>query len=136
MHEMTKVVCGLLLHNNKVYLPKRAKTLKYYPDFYEFPGGKVEQNENNLDALKRELYEELSIIVKDCDIIPFPGNNIINNNIDLTCYLVTYWTNNIKINPNINSELIKLDIKELHNVNELLETDKLLINTIYKFLNI
>ena len=84
MQKITRVVCGVLLHNNIVYLPKRAKTLKYNPDLYEFPGGKLEYNENNIDALKRELFEELSITVQDRDIVPFPGNNIIVDNIDLT----------------------------------------------------
>ena len=136
MQKVTNVVCGVLLHNNIVYLPKRAKTLKYYPDFYEFPGGKLEHNENNVDALKRELFEELSITVQDRDIVPFPGNNIIVDNIDLTCYLVTSWTDNILINPSINSEVLSLNVRDLSNIDNILETDKLLIAQIYRFLNI
>ena len=136
MQKIVKVVCGILINNNIVYLPKRATTLQHYPDFYEFPGGKLEDGENNIDALKRELYEELSITVYNSDIIAFPGNNIIYKNYDLTCYLVTDWCNKITINPDINSEIIEINIKDLHKIDNLLESDKILIKYIYRFLNI
>lgn len=136
MKTLVNVVCGVLLNNNIVYLPKRADTLRDNPGYFEFPGGKIETNEAKIDALKRELYEELSIIVCDKDIIAFPGNNIIFENIDLTCYLITHWENEIKIVPGINSKIISLDIKELKQVDKLLETDKLLIKPIFEFLNI
>ena len=136
MRTLVNVVCGVLLHRNIVYLPKRANTLRDNPGYFEFPGGKIEKNENKIDALKRELYEELSIVVHDKDIIAFPGNNIKFENIDLTCYLVTYWDNEIKIVPGINSEIISVDINQLENIDKLLETDKLLIKPIYEFLNI
>lgn len=136
MRTLVNVVCGVLLHGNIVYLPKRASTLRDNPGYFEFPGGKIEKNENKIDALKRELYEELSIGVHDKDIIAFPGNNIKFENIDLTCYLVTYWDNEIKIVPGINSEIISVDINQLENIDKLLETDKLLIKPIYEFLNI
>lgn len=136
MKTLLNVVCGVLLNKNIVYLPKRANTLIDNPGCFEFPGGKIEKNEEKIDALKRELYEELSIIVHDKDIIAFPGNNIKFENIDLTCYLVTNWDNEMKIVPGINSEIISVDITELKNIDKLLETDKLLIKPICEFLNI
>tara|TARA_B100001758_G_C18015941_1_gene405479 strand:+ start:137 stop:547 length:411 start_codon:yes stop_codon:yes gene_type:complete len=136
MKTLVNVVCGVLLNKNIVYLPKRATTLSDNPGCFEFPGGKIEKNEVKIDALKRELSEELSIIVCDKDIIAFPGNNIKFENIDLTCYLITHWENELKIVPGINSEIISVDIKELKNIDQLLETDKLLIKPIFEFLNI
>jgi hypothetical protein len=39
-------VCAFVHHNfdgvNKLFLPRRAKTKKFYPDVYELPGGHVD----------------------------------------------------------------------------------------------
>lgn len=131
---MLHVVAAVLIQDGKIILPKRAKTLKYYPDQYEFPGGKVEYGELNGVALKRELYEELSIDVKLEDICDFPNNVFENNDILLTVYIIWKWENDIILKPEINSEILKVDINQLKNVENLLETDKQLIPAIMEYL--
>tara|TARA_A100001015_G_scaffold223183_1_gene251374 strand:+ start:4036 stop:4440 length:405 start_codon:yes stop_codon:yes gene_type:complete len=128
------VVAGILLKNNKILLPKRSISLKYSPNKYEFPGGKVENGETLKDALKRELYEELSIDVNTSNIIDFPNNILETDKILLTLFVINSWSNNLKLNPEINSEILEVEINELENVEDLLETDKELIPAIVKFL--
>jgi len=54
------VVVGLLLRNGKVLMCQRSAQ-KIYPLHWEFPGGKVEAGEELVQALRRELKEELDL---------------------------------------------------------------------------
>ena len=62
------VVVGLLKKNNKILIAKRPED-KLLGGLWEFPGGKVEKNETNQDALKREFLEELQIDIQVLDYI-------------------------------------------------------------------
>ena len=131
---MTNVVGAVLIEKNKIILPKRSEMLKKMPNKFEFPGGKVEKNETLKEALKRELQEELSIDVDFENIIEFPNNVLATEKFTLSIFLVKKWKNEITLNPEINSEIIKVDFDELKNVKELLETDKQLIPAILNYL--
>lgn len=131
---MLNVVSAVLIKNNKILLPKRAATLKIMPDKYEFPGGKVEKGETLEEALKRELFEELSIVVEIEDIIKFPNNTLHTEDIVLTVFIVKKWKNELTINPEINSEILEVEIDKLKNVENLLETNKQIIPSILAFI--
>ena len=132
--KLLNVVGAVLIKDNKIILPKRASNLKVLPDKYEFPGGKVEKNETLKEALKRELYEELSIDVDIEDIIDFPKNDLKTDKIMLTVFIINKWKNDLIINPEINSEILTVNLNELKNVEDLLDTDKELIPAILQFL--
>lgn len=60
--EPIHVVIGLILNDkDQVLLTLRAKNASSCPSIWEFPGGKVEQNESLSSALIRELKEEVNI---------------------------------------------------------------------------
>lgn len=59
---MKCVSVGIVLRNGLVLACQRPRNGKY-PLKWEFPGGKVEEGESAVDALARELQEELSIEV-------------------------------------------------------------------------
>ena len=66
------VVCGIIWKDDKVLIAKR-KPEKSLGGYWEFPGGKVEQNEDPIDSLKRELLEELGLEISN---IYYFGQNI------------------------------------------------------------
>ena len=60
-NNLLKVVVGGLIYQNEKILICQRKEEGDHPLKWEFPGGKLKKNENNQDALKRELKEELNI---------------------------------------------------------------------------
>ena len=131
---LLNVVGGILIHNEKILLVKRSNNLKVMPNKYEFPGGKVEMGETLQEALIRELKEELSIDINLKNIIEFPKNSLETDKLILTVFIVQNWKNKITLNPEINSEILPVKFSELKYIEELLDTNKLLIPSINKFL--
>lgn len=56
------VVAGVLQRGDAYLIAERPEG-KPYSGYWEFPGGKIEANENQEQALKRELHEELGVEV-------------------------------------------------------------------------
>lgn len=62
------VTAAILEHNGKVLLTKRRDNVPY-PNLWEFPGGKLEADEDPRDCIVRELKEELDIEVTPGEIV-------------------------------------------------------------------
>jgi 8-oxo-dGTP diphosphatase len=57
------VVAAIIKYHNK-YLIARRSAHKSLVGYWEFPGGKVEENENPEEALVREIMVEMSLEIK------------------------------------------------------------------------
>jgi 8-oxo-dGTP pyrophosphatase MutT (NUDIX family) len=61
-------VCAFVWHEfdgvKKLFLPRRAKTKKFWPDVYELPGGHVDWGETFETAVIREVKEEFGMTIK------------------------------------------------------------------------
>lgn len=57
-----RVVAGLLRRDRRVLLCHRRHDRTHYPDVWDLPGGHIEEGEPDIDALVRELTEELGIV--------------------------------------------------------------------------
>jgi len=60
MNKIKQVVAALIIRDNKILICQRTED-QVMPLKWEFPGGKVERDEDLKDALRRELDEELGI---------------------------------------------------------------------------
>ena len=56
-----KVVVGALVREGRVLLAHRRPNKRARPDVWDLPGGLMETGESELDALTRELHEELGV---------------------------------------------------------------------------
>ena len=102
------VVAAIIVKENKVLVAKRR-----YGDFagkWEFPGGKVEQNETNEQALIREISEELNIIISVDKYLLTVNYDYSNFHISMDCYLCHILDNKIELKEH--SELAWLLLEE------------------------
>ena len=60
---MVRVVAAVVFRDGLVMVVRRGPSVRM-AGLWEFPGGKVEEGEDDRTALARELMEELSIVVK------------------------------------------------------------------------
>ena len=83
------VVCGISIDDNGLFLARRNGG-KSNGGLWEFPGGKVDENENHQKALSREFLEELNIVVEVKNY--FMNSEFILNDekIILYCYFVNF----------------------------------------------
>lgn len=63
MKKIIKVVGGIIIENNKVLCALRSLDMSL-PNYWEFPGGKVEKGESIQETIEREIKEELGCLVK------------------------------------------------------------------------
>ena len=80
--KITNVVAGVITKKNLFFIAQRNRN-KHLGLKWEFPGGKVEKNEKNEDALKREIKEELNIKI-------FVKKKLLKKNIK-TKLLISYY---------------------------------------------
>ena len=66
-----EVAAGVLLREDGAFLLGQRAKAGIYGDFWEFPGGKVEAGETPVQALVRELDEELAITVAPEQVTPW-----------------------------------------------------------------
>jgi 8-oxo-dGTP diphosphatase len=91
------VVAAIIRKNNKYLIVKRNRN-KHLALKWEFPGGKVEDNENFLEALLREIKEELNIIINIHEKIAVEKYKDDKVNIVLHYYLCDQGIGNINLN--------------------------------------
>ena len=102
---MVDVVCGIIKINNKILVTQRSEKMKL-PLKWEFPGGKIKIGENEIDCLKRELSEELSIKIKIIKRLTNSRYDYGTFQINLIPYLVEFVSGEIILTEHVSYQLL------------------------------
>ena len=108
---MIKVVAALIEKDNKVLIAKRSTGDPDLLGKWEFPGGKVEPDEDEKSAIEREIREEFELYVKAKDFVINSICEYPTKTVDLRLYSCDYIKGNFKLHDH--SEYVWVDKKEL-----------------------
>jgi len=112
---MIEVVAAIIHYKNKILCFQRPKGRYEYTSFkYEFPGGKVEPGESPVDALRREIQEELCVDISIYDKLITVEHAYPDFSIRMHCYKCDINTLNIVLNEHIDLKI--LDPSELKSI--------------------
>ena len=108
---MINVVAALIMKDNACLLAKRSTGDPNVLGKWEFPGGKVKENESEMHAIEREIDEEFELKIK-------AKNFIINNvceyptkTVDLKLYKCEYVSGEFNLHDH--SEYAWVDLKDI-----------------------
>ena len=110
---MIKVVAALIMKDNKILIARRSTGDESLLGKWEFPGGIVEPNENEYQAIEREINEEFELNI---NAKKFLTNNVFKyptKTVDLRLYSCEYVSGNFKLHDH--SEYKYIDKSELLN---------------------
>jgi 8-oxo-dGTP diphosphatase len=107
-----EVVAAVVVHENKILCVQRNHNKYDYISFkYEFPGGKVELNETQENAIIREIFEELNLKISIQKHLITVNHSYPDFKITMNTFLCNCSTKDIVLNEHIDAKW--LDIKEL-----------------------
>ncbi len=111
-----QVVAAVIINGQGKYLcvQRGANKYDYIHEKWEFPGGKIEEGETHIDALKRELSEELDIeIIKEPTKIITVEHQYPDFHLTMHAYLCHILDSPINLKEHIDSKwltITKMDV--------------------------
>ena len=110
---MLNVTCAIILFEDKVLVTQRGEKMEL-PLKWEFPGGKLERGESELECIKREIKEEINI---EIEVLNQLNNSVYDYGsfqINLIPFIANYVSGEIKLAEHKDYKLLnKSDLKYL-----------------------
>ena len=120
-----EVVAAIICKEDKIFATQRG--YGEWKDWWEFPGGKMEEGETPEEALKREIQEELSTEIKVDEFLCTVDYDYPKFHLTMHCFLCSLQTEALHLNEH---EAAKwLTMHELDDV-KWLPADRLVIDRI------
>ncbi|WP_432222138.1 (deoxy)nucleoside triphosphate pyrophosphohydrolase [Flavobacterium sp. TMP13] len=110
-----EVVAAIIYCENKILCVQRPQNkLNYISEKFEFPGGKIEQGETKIEALKRELLEELNITTDIKSLFLTVVHEYPDFELTMHSYICQVETQKLTLNEHIAQEWLTLhELKKL-----------------------
>lgn len=124
-----KVVAAIIIHEGKVFATQRG--YGEFKDGWEFPGGKVEENETLEDALVREIKEELDTEIEVGELLGTVEYDYSKFHLSMDCFICSIKSGNLVLKEH---EAAKWLEKENLDSVDWLPADSGLIEKIRKYL--
>ena len=125
-----RVVAAILRKDNRIFATQRG--YGEFKDGWEFPGGKIEENESPRDAIVREIKEELAADIIVGELLTTVEYDYPNFHLSMDCF----WA---ELAPGSDMKLLEheaakwLDVNELESV-EWLPADVEVVRAVKKWL--
>ena len=106
---MITVVAALIKKDDKILIAKRSTGDENVYGKWEFPGGKVEKNETEMQAIEREIKEEFELDIKAQKFII---NNICKyptKEVDLRLYECEYISGDFKLHDHSDYAWVEIE---------------------------
>lgn len=136
-HLVTEAI--IINSDKKILLSKRAEFKQKFPLMWEFTGGSVKQGETTLEAILRELKEELNINLKkdDAKLYKTVKDDDVNDFKDIWIFYANIKLSELNFNDNEVIDAKWVDIKEIKNMidkNEIVPTIDFSLNDLKQLL--
>jgi|TARA_R100001230_G_C5538061_1_gene69703 8-oxo-dGTP diphosphatase len=92
MKKRLQVAVAIILNNDEQVLIARRHAHQHQGDLWEFPGGKREANETRLEAVQREIYEEVGLQVEQAEPLMQIVHDYPELQVELDVWLVTEFS--------------------------------------------
>jgi 8-oxo-dGTP diphosphatase len=102
---MLNVTCAIIKIGNKILVTQRSEKMKL-PLKWEFPGGKLEDYETEIECIKREIKEEINI---DIEIVKKLSSSVFDYGtfkINLIPFIAKYVSGDIILTEHKNYKLL------------------------------
>ena len=111
--KIIEVVGAAIIKEDKVLVMQRSNQMTL-PGMWEFPGGKVEANETEQEALIREIKEELSVTINILDYINEASYDYEFGTVQLKVYTAEIISGQITLEEHSDGKWVTAD--ELKNI--------------------
>jgi len=94
--KLIPVSCAIIYFDDKILAVQRSTKMKL-PLKWEFPGGKVEAGESEVECVKREVFEELNIEIEVKERLSSVIHQYPNLKVELIPFIAYYQSGNLQL---------------------------------------